>query len=66
MAPGARKSFEEIAGGSEADVIFGQLGDDSRADSNVPRLVVGLTNATAVACGFEHTCALATKITAQQ
>ena len=36
---------------------FGQLGDGTFTDSNIPVTVSGLTNATRVSTGFTHTCA---------
>ncbi len=38
--------------------FFGQLGNSSTTDSNVPVAVTGIANATAVAAGTYHACAL--------
>jgi hypothetical protein len=38
--------------------IFGQLANGSTVNSSVPVPVSGITNATAVAIGDQHTCAL--------
>ena len=37
---------------------YGQLGNGTTTDSNVPITVTSITNALAVAAGIEHTCAL--------
>ena len=39
---------------------FGQLGNGTNANRNIPTPVTGLTNATVIATGGDHTCALKT------
>ena len=40
------------------DNTFGQLGNGTTVNSSVPVTVTGITNATSVATGYGHTCAL--------
>lgn len=40
--------------------LYGQLGNGTKTDSNVPVLVSGITTAMSVSAGTDHTCALLT------
>jgi len=44
---------------------YGQLGDSTTASSSTPVTVSGISNASAVAAGFLHTCAVLTGGTVQ-
>ena len=44
---------------------YGQLGDGTRVDRNVPTAVTGVTNVVEIAPGYRHTCALLDNDTVQ-